>query len=125
MPRHFARFGIALGCVAVLSVGGCTGTPRVFEDQNEGGWFAKSVDLFGKPDWARASGGRNINLGPQGPAGAEDLVSADGRCAAPAQSAELSPAATEPPAPADRAVGSVAGDLAGGPLPTATTASAT
>lgn len=125
MPRHCARFGIALGCVAVLSVGGCTGTPRVFEDQNEGGWFAKSVDLFGKPDWARPSGGRNINFGPQGPAGAEDLVSADGRCAAPAQSAELSPAATEPPAPADRAVGSVAGDLAGGPMPTATTASAT
>jgi hypothetical protein len=62
-----------------------------------------------------------------GPVNAEDLVSTEGQCAAPAaaavQTAEASPS-TEAPQPADRAVGSVAGDLAGAPMPGATPASA-
>jgi hypothetical protein len=129
LPRQYNRIGIALACIATLAAAGCTGSARVLEDQNDGGWFSKPVDFFGKPDWARPSAGKGVNLGPQGPVGAEDIVSADGRCTAPAaalaQSAEPSPPATEPPAPADRAVDSVAGDLAGGPMPAATTASAT
>jgi hypothetical protein len=71
----------------------------VFEDQNDGGWFSRPV--FAKPDWAKPSTG-NVNLGAQGPVGAEDMVNADGRCAvsaaAVAQAAEPSPFATEPPA---------------------------
>lgn len=126
---HFARLSIALACAAALGVGGCTGAARVFEDQNDGGWFSKPVELLAKPDWARPTSSKGISLGPQGPVGAEDMVSADGSCTAPAaalaQSAEPSPAAPEPSAPADRAVGSVAGDLAGAPMPAATTASAT
>ena len=120
---HFARFSIALACAAALGVGGCTGAARVFEDQNDGGWFSKPVELLAKPDGARPTASKGISLGPQGPVGAEDMVSADGRCAA--QPAEPSPAATEQAVPADRAVGSVAGDLAGGPMPAATSASAT
>jgi len=126
---HFARLSIALACAAALGVGGCTGAARVFGDQNDGGWFSKPVELLAKPDWARPTSSKGISLGPQGPVGAEDMVSADGRCTAPAaalaQSAEPSSAAPERSTPADRAVGSVAGDLAGAPMPAAATASAT
>ncbi|HEY6861036.1 MAG TPA: hypothetical protein VI358_14790 [Pseudolabrys sp.] len=129
MPRQYNCVGIALACIATLAAAGCTGAARVLEDQNDGGWFSKPVELLAKPDWARPTAGKGVNLGPQGPVGLEDLVSADGRCtapaAAPAQPAEPSPAAAEPPAPADRAVGSVAGDLAGAPMPAANSASAT
>jgi hypothetical protein len=126
---HFrAHLSVVLACAAALVLAGCQNSAQVF-DKNEGGWFSKPLDFFGKPDWARPTASTGVNLGPQGPVGAEDMVSADGRCAAPAaalaQAAEPSPAATEPPAPADRAVGSVAGDLAGGAMPAATTASAT
>jgi len=69
-----------------------------------------------------------VNLGPQGPVTPEDMVSAEGLCAAPvaalAQGAEANPAAVESQPPADRAVGSVAGDLAGAPMPAAAPASA-
>src|SRR5262249_45775551 len=66
-------------------------------------------------------------LGPQGPVGGEDLVGSDGRCApspaATAQAAEPPLAQAPAPADADRQVGSVAGDLAGAPMPTSTRAS--
>jgi hypothetical protein len=106
----------------MLLVGGCKNSAQVFEDQNDGGWFSKKVDIFAKPDWARPMTGQ-VTLGPQGPVGAEDLVSADGRCAPPpsAQAPEPAPAQA---APADREVGSVAGDLAGAPMPAATPAAA-
>jgi len=113
----------------MLLVGGCKNSAQVFEDQNEGGWFAKPVDIFAKPDWARPNTAK-VTLGPQGPVGAEDLVGADGRCAPPpaatAQAAEPPPAQSAAPADADRDVGSVAGDLAGpaAPAPTRTAAGA-
>src|SRR5262245_22049212 len=63
-----------------------------------------------------------------GPVNSEELVSAEGQCAAPApaavQAAEASPPTTQSPEPTDRAVGSVAGDLAPAPMPAATPASA-
>ena len=98
----------------------------MFQDQNDGGWFSKPLDVFAKPDWARpSSDGKTAELGPRGPVGPDDLVGADGRCAvAAAEPAPppAAPAAGEPPA--DRPVGSVAGDLAGAPMPAATQASA-
>jgi hypothetical protein len=126
LSRHHAHFSIALACAAALTVAGCKNTAGVFEDQNEGGWFSKPI--FSKPEWAMASN-TGANLGPQGPVSPDDLVSADGHCAAPApavtQGAEASPAAAAQSQPqADRAVGSVAGDLAGAPMPAATAASA-
>src|SRR5262245_59774259 len=121
LPRYRLQLIIALACAAVLGLCGC----KTFEDQNDGGWFSRPA--FTKPDWAKPSTGK-INLSLMGPVSAEDLVSTEGQCAAPAaaavQSAEASPSSTEQPQPADRAVGSVAGDLAGAPMPAATPASA-
>jgi hypothetical protein len=94
---HRAFFRFALVCSAVLLAGGCKNSAQIFVDQNEGGWFSKPVDIFAKPDWARPITGK-INLGPQGPVGPEDLVSADGQCASPnaatAQAAESTPTQT-------------------------------
>jgi len=117
---------LALGLACALALAGCKNSAGVFQDQNDGGWFAKPIDMFAKPDWARPATS-NITLGAQGPVGAEDLVSADGRCAAPATAQAAGPVApaVEPAKDADRAVGSVAGDLAGAPMPAATPASAT
>jgi hypothetical protein len=125
LPRLRAIFGIALACVATLAAAGCKNSMQIFEDQNEGGWFAKPVNMLAKPDWAQPSN-TGVNLGPQGPVAPDDMVSADGRCAMPpAALAQASgPVAAQPPAPADRPVGSVAGDLAGAPMPAATTVSA-
>jgi hypothetical protein len=82
---------------------GCKNSAEVLQDQNDGGWFSKPVAMFAKPDWARPVT-TGVNLGPQGPVGAEDMVSADGGCAVPAaataQAAEPSPATTESAPPA-------------------------
>jgi len=115
---------VALLCAVTLAVCGCKNSSQVLEDQNDGGWFSKPVDLFAKPDWARPTHA-SVSLGPQGPVGSEELVGADGRCApapppaATAQASEPAPAPAQAPPPADRAVGSVAGDLAGAPMPVA------
>src|SRR5262249_46056331 len=104
LSRHQAYFRIALACATALAVCGCKNSAEVFRDQNDGGWFSKPVNMFAKPDWARPTTD-SVNLGPQGPVGAEDMVSADGRCALPAATnaqASEAPAAPEP-APADQA----------------------
>jgi hypothetical protein len=96
---HFTHFRIALACATALAVCGCKNSAEILQDQNDGGWFSKPVAMFAKPDWARPLT-TGVNLGPQGPVGAEDMVSADGSCAVPAaataQAAEPSPATTEP-----------------------------
>jgi hypothetical protein len=122
VPRHRVQLTVTLACA--LGLAGCGNPARIFEDQNDGGWFSRPA--FTKPDWAKPSTGK-INLSLLGPVSAEDLVSTEGQCAAPAVAAvqaEASPSTTEPPQPADRAVGSVAGDLAGAPTREATPASA-
>jgi hypothetical protein len=117
-----AHFRIALACATALAVCGCKNSAEILQDQNDGGWFSKPAAMFAKPDWARpvTSG---VNLGPQGPVGAEDMVSADGRCAVPAaataQAAEPSPATTEPAPSADHAVGTVAGSQTPAAVPAA------
>ena len=122
MLHHHAVSRIAFVCVAVFTaaaVAGCKNSTQVFESNNDGGWFSKPVDMFAKPDWAKPAGdGKAANLGPKGPVAPEELVGADGRCAAPI--AETAQASAPPPVnepPADRPVGSVAGDLAGAPMP--------
>jgi len=122
LSRHLAHFRIALACATALAVCGCKNSAEILQDQNDGGWFSKPAAIFAKPDWARpvTSG---VNLGPQGPVGAEDMVSADGRCAVPAaataQAAEPSPATTEPAPSADHAVGTVAGSQTPAAVPAA------
>src|SRR5215471_20796853 len=92
LSRHQAYFRIALACATALAVCGCKNSAGVFQDQNDGGWFSKPVNMFAKPDWARATTG-SVNLGPKGPVGAEDMVNADGSCAvAPVTNAQPSDA---------------------------------
>ncbi len=81
MPRRRVYLSIAFTCATAVAVAGCKNTAQVFEDQNDGGWFSKP--FIAKPDWARPSTG-NVNLGPQGPVGPDDIVSSEGQCAAPA-----------------------------------------
>jgi len=113
---------IALVCAAALGLAACSG---LLSDKNEGGFFSKPTDFFGKQDWGTNSGS-TVHLGPSGPVVSEDLVGADGRCgapvaeAAPMPAAEPVPAATQPEQPPDRPVGSMAGDLASAPMPAAT-----
>jgi hypothetical protein len=94
LSRHHAYFRIALACATALAVCGCKNSAEVLQDQNDGGWFSKPINMFAKPDWARPTTD-NINLAPQGPVGAEDMVSADGHCAVPAAT---NAQASEPPA---------------------------
>ena len=126
MSRRHACLSIALVCTAALTTGGCKNSAEVFQDQNDGGWFSKS--FVSKPNWALADN-NTVNLGPRGPVGTEELVSSDGQCAAPAaalaQSGESPPATTSSVPAEDRAVGSVAGDLAGAPMPAGSATKAT
>lgn len=103
---------LALVCALALGLGGCGGA-KVFDDKNEGGWFSKPVNLFSKPDWAQPIDAKGADLGPKGPVGPEELVNADGSC--PPEPGQAQAAA----APADRLVGSPAGDLASAPMPAA------
>ncbi len=135
MPRRRAISSIVLICGVALAAGlaGCSSTSQLFEDaNNQGNWLTKPLKAFSKPDWAvPISRGKTVSLGPSGPVALEDLVGADGRCAPPvAEAAQAAPApavepapavtaATAPPPPADRPVGSFAGDLAGPPMPAA------
>jgi hypothetical protein len=115
---------IALVCVAALAVAACKNSAQVFESNNDGGWFSKPIDMFATPDWAKGTGSNKpVTLGPSGPVAAEELVGSDGRCGTPVVEA-APPAPAAEAAPADRPVGSVAGDLASAPMPAATPASA-
>src|SRR3974390_2128229 len=112
LPRFRARPKIALICAAVLAagVGGCKNSAQVLQDNNEGGWFSKKVDLFAKPEWAVTSDDKTASLGPSGPVGANELVGSDGRCATAEQPPALS--AETQRSPNDRKAGAMAGDLA-------------
>lgn len=116
MPCRQITSRIALVCAIAIaaSIGGCKNATEVFQDQNDGGWLSKPI--FQKPEWSKPDSiSKTVELGPKGPVGPDDLVSADGRCSFSPQMAQ----AAEPKPPADRPVGSMAGDLAGTPMPAA------
>jgi hypothetical protein len=115
LPRQVAASRIALVCAALigLCVAGCANRTQVFQNNNES-WFSKP--FITTPDWAKPDSiARTPDLGPRGPVGAENLVGADGRCAMTQTAQAMAPPVVQPPA--DRPVGSVAGDLAGAPMP--------
>jgi hypothetical protein len=123
----------AVIAVAGLALAGCSSSPLLDKDTYSQ-MFTKKVDLFATPEWAQAdTSGNNIHLTPTGPVPPEDLVTADGRCAPPvaatsepqqtAQAEQQSTQAATPPA--DRPVGSMAGDLASAPMPAASQSAAT
>jgi hypothetical protein len=123
---RIGRVGCAIGLA--VAIAGCTNSVQLLPDNNEGGWFSKPADIFAKPSWARVTGDdNNVRLNPRGAVAPEELVSADGRCGAPAVAeAPAVPAAAPPPPtpPADRPVGTMAGDLASAPMPATARAAA-
>ena len=116
MRRAITRF--ALVCAAALAVAGCKNPINMLEGSGDSGMFSKPLDVFAKPAWVNSStvDDKNAQLSLRGPVAPEELVGADGSCGAPAAPAapEAAPASA---APADRPVGSVAGDLASAPMP--------
>jgi hypothetical protein len=124
LPRHRAssRAALVLAIVLAGAASGCKNVAGVFEDQNEGGWFSKKVDL-GTPDWAKPStAARPASLTNAGPVGPDDLVGPDGRCGAGAAQASAEPAVATPSgegaagatpaAPADAGAPTVLGGVA-------------
>ncbi len=107
---------VVLACAVALA--GCAQSPlNAVTEANDTGWFSKPVDLFRKPEWATLSR-QTAELGPTGPVAAEDLVGADGQCAAaPAETATAAVAPAPTPASAPATATGFEGGLepAGGP----------
>jgi hypothetical protein len=108
-----------------MVVGGCSNGAAVFDDIKEGNYFNQPI--VHAPSWARLTGQeKTAELGPRGPVGPEDLISAAGECAPEAQASQAGaapePAAAQPepqakPAPAGKPqYGSLVGDLASAPM---------
>lgn len=98
--RLRARSIAVLACAFGLA--GCAQQMSSITEARDTGWFSKPVELFQKPEWATI-GSNTAELGPTGPVAPEDLVSADGQCAAnPADAAASAgaPAATPASTPA-------------------------
>ncbi len=70
----------------------CSNQAQLFEDSNDGGWFAKPIGVL-KPEWTRTAPPVAIDLGPRGPVAPEDLINTDGSCAPKAVEAPTAPAA--------------------------------
>lgn len=87
-----------LVCAAAVALAGCKNSNQLFQDNNDGGWFSKPVEMFSKPEWAKSANATTADLGPSGPVGPDDLVSADGRCAMPGVP-EAPPVAASPDQP--------------------------
>jgi len=77
--RLRARKLIMLACAVAL--GGCAQQLSSITEAQDTGWFSKPMDLFRKPEWATVAG-NHAELTPSGPVAAEDLVGAEGQCAA-------------------------------------------
>lgn len=100
--------------LVALAVGGC-GSMNSMGDtfKSDAGWFSKPItSVFKRDDGSGSMGATNFALSPSGPVPPEDLVNADGSCAPEA----ATPATATSTQPSERAVGSVAGDLAGQPM---------
>ncbi|HEY4142562.1 MAG TPA: hypothetical protein VGM57_14170 [Pseudolabrys sp.] len=107
MPRIRMVTGIALLCATALTVAGCKNSAGVFQDNGDGGWFSKPVEMFSKPEWTKNTA-TTANLGPSGPVGPEELVNADGSCA-------MAAAAAPPPATPDQPPGAAIVSVPSGP----------
>ena len=79
MPRIRTAQIVAAACLSACAagLGGCTQQLGNLAEAQESGWFNKPMDLFRKPEWAQLSH-TPAELGPSGPVGPEELVSADG-----------------------------------------------
>lgn len=116
MRRSFAVLRLVPVIVAIAALAGCSNRAQVFG--SEGGWFSRPLNMFDKPDWSVSSSSNVPDLSKRPPVGPEELVNADGSCAAPIADAS----ATAQASATDSAVGTAAGDL--GTVRTASTAPA-
>jgi len=103
------------------ALAGCSGAGDLLSGKSDESLFSKPLNVFSKVDGVSSNDGKTVSLGPSGPVPAEDLVSPDGRCALPvsAEAPQASQAAAAPVPAGVRQVGSMAGDLAGAPMPAA------
>ena len=69
MPRIKIVSGIMLVCAAAVVLAGCKNSNQLFQDNNDGGWFSKPVEMFSKPEWAKPANATTADLGPSGPVG--------------------------------------------------------
>jgi len=116
VPRLITKIGLV--CAAAWAVSGCSGAGPLLEKETYSTMFSNTSRMFDVSELMKADHHNDdASLGPSGPVAPEDLVTADGRCATPTAMVEAqSPSATPP---ADRPVGSLAGDVAGAPMPAA------
>src|SRR5689334_12766985 len=83
----------ACALVMAATASGCAQQISGLTEAHEAGWFSKPLDVFSKPDWARASN-PSLDAVSMRPVGPEDLVSPDGQCPpGPAQAASAPPPA--------------------------------
>ena len=85
--RRLSTFGLV--CGIGLSAAGCSNSPLMNADSYREA-FSRTPDIFTVPEWAKSNRADNVKLGPSGPVAPEDLVSADGQCAAKAETAQAS-----------------------------------
>lgn len=116
MPRLISK--LVLMCAAVWLVSGCSSADSpLLEKETYTSMFSNTTRMFDVSDFMKSDRHEDdVSLGPSGPVKPEDLVTADGRCASPTVAAPEPEAAPTPAPPADRPVGSIAGDLAGAPM---------
>jgi hypothetical protein len=88
----------ALVCGIGLSAAGCSNSPLTNADSYREA-FSRTPDIFTVPEWAKSNRADNVNLGPTGPVGPDDLVSADGACAAKPEAAQAAAPQPEAAAP--------------------------
>ena len=113
MPGCRVLMKFAFSAALATAVAGCSGS--VTDGLKSGDWLPKAPTVFTRSDGSGAAvADKNFELGPTTPVAAEDLVGADGRCFSRTV-AEAPPAPAKPPG--EPAVGSMAGDLAGAPMP--------
>ena len=103
-----------------LAGGGCSSA--IFDKGAGQGWFQQPLDIFRKHDWAGVEG-KASDMDTGGPVAAEELVGADGRCAAAvAQASAPQATAPAPEQPASNsAVGTMTGELGSEPAPASPT----
>ncbi len=77
--RLRARKMITLACA--MALGGCAQQLSSITEAQDTGWFSKPMDLFRKPEWATVAS-NSAELSLRGPVATEDLVTAEGQCAA-------------------------------------------
>jgi hypothetical protein len=112
-PRAVSKLAFVCAAAAAVALGGCSGTTSTFDASN---LLPKPSTIFATPDWARPASNNTGDLGPKGPVGPQDLVSADGACPPAAPDPAQAQAAAAPPPP-NAPVGTPAGDLGGAQAP--------